>query len=289
MSWLQSRNFEVQTITIIILPQQHRNELPHMHILVCRGLPWFAIQQHKDITQWSSRLILCPTFLISLNTYSPRLELSEGHHAPPIAGQVASQRCSVLMGAFVPAPAHHQLKKHQLVAENLKRNSGKSLRIILARKKESNNWQSKWQHVPTQLTRWKMPDNSYSPNDLSAGHVLWSWLTCFRMPPRHDTAGCQRHQAHMFQWRHPSTWISCQQDRSATLQLLQLDSKIHVNIFQQNAFPTRPMPLLLGPVPGCQETVHGCKPGVLLAYLGGCQVGMWWQNFDQKWFSVFQI
>ena len=53
-----------------------------------------------------------------LQTYIPR---PEGHHTPPIAEQVASQRCSVLMGAFVPAPANHQLKKHQLVAENLKK------------------------------------------------------------------------------------------------------------------------------------------------------------------------
>lgn len=46
-----------------------------------------------------------------------------------IAGRVASQRCSVLVGAFVAAPAHHQLKKHQLVAENLRRNIGKNMLV----------------------------------------------------------------------------------------------------------------------------------------------------------------
>ena len=157
MNWLQSRKWEVQTITMIIYFLSNIAISYHICIvLVCRGLPRFAIQQHKDITQWSSQLILCQTFLI--NTCTPRLELSERHHTPSIAEQVASQRCSVLMGAFVPAPTYHQLKKHQLAAENLRRKSGKRIWYHFGLERESNNWQPKWQHV---TPRPKLTENAW--------------------------------------------------------------------------------------------------------------------------------
>ena len=286
MNWLQSRNWEVQTINIIIYFLGNIAISYHICIvLVCRGLPRFDIQQHKDITQWSSQLILCQTFLI--NTYTPRLELSEGHHTPSIAEQVASQRCSVLMGAFVPAPAHHQLKKHQLVAENLKK-----------------QWKIIWYHfgkekgiqqLAAQVATCNNP-NSLGGRCLTSATAKKTSLQVICCGPGSRASGCLRdmtlHERFSEGTKHqnlPEFHADKKGQPPFSCCSWTPDSCQHFSALCVSHQPNDPF---AGPLPGCQETVHGCKPGVLLmgfhVYLGGCQVGRWWQSFEQKVFS-FQL